>query len=571
MDFHCAARGAFGVLLVSGMVCTAQANTPPTAPGNLTVSSHGLTTATLRWDASSDDKRVNGYRVFVNQIDVGTTRSLSYELTGLTPSTSYQVDVDATDGEAYSFLSSASFTTSSVGLPEGLDDPTSETVTTVLTSKSAIDCRGRNKRLPECQANPDEEPPEEDPSTEDPSPDESPVDCRGRNKRLPACQDPSGEEPPTEEPPVDEPPVDEPPVDEPPTEEPPVSTGPPAGWGIVFEDHFDGYGDLDTSSSDKLWRFETMQDGLHRAGNSGMDEFGDTDVPDWQSARGKRWSAWYDKYTEENAYRSAGNLVMQGLVSGEADPTRPDDYLDNGILTQYGSSKLYTAWIDTWSRKYVNDLGKHVTDPDSPGRTFKYGYFETRVNFSEMKTPGFRLSMWLMPASTDAEGQYLVESTAYDSDGDNGVEIDLFEYEWIGVEHENRLQLSVHGGAAGGSSTNYDTSESNIAIHEGWHTIGFLWEADRLVWSIDGKVIKTVTDVAIIPDVYSYLIVSREMNSGVKTEGIDSINEGDVLEVLPYRPRDPGLYAHNVWEFRDRIATDRALVDYIKVWQPPHD
>ena len=95
-----------------------------------------------------------------------------------------------------------------------------------------------------------------------------------------------------------------------------------------------------------------------------------------------------------------------------------------------------------------------------------------------------------------------------------------------------------------------------------------MWQEDKIVWSLDGQVVKTVLNESLIPDVYSYLILSREMNSGVKTQGIDIIEDGDVLEQLPYRPRDPGLYAQNVWEFRDRLATDQALVDYVRVWQP---
>lgn len=371
-----------------------------------------------------------------------------------------------------------------------------------------------------------------------------------------------------DEPPVEKLPEEEPPVDEPPVHEPPVTGGPPDGWSLVFDDAFDGSGDLAVGTSESLWRFEGLADGLHRAGNSGMDEFGNTDVPSWRSPAGKRWSAWYDGHQTDNAYRSGGLLVMQGFASVEPDPTRPDTYMDEGRLVDYGSGKLYSAWLDTWSRKYDVSLGKHVVDPSSPNRVFRYGYFETSVSFAGMVTPGFRLSLWLMPASRDAEGQDLVVSDAYDSDGDNGVEIDIFEYEYLTDAQSNRLQLSLHGGAAGSAATTFDAGDIGVDLRSGFHTIGFRWEADRLEWSIDGTVVKTVTDTALIPDVYSYLILSREMNSGVKREGIDSVRDGDPIEVLPYRPRDPGLYASNVWLHRDRLAYDRALIDHVRVWQP---
>lgn len=43
--------------------------------------------------------------------------------------------------------------------------------------------------------------------------------------------------------------------------------------------------------------------------------------------------------------------------------------------------------------------------------------------------------------------------------------------------------------------------------------------------------------------------------------------EGEAVELLPNRPRDFGLYATNVWAFRDSIDDDKAQVNYIRVWQ----
>jgi len=311
-----------------------------------------------------------------------------------------------------------------------------------------------------------------------------------------------------------------------------------------------------------------MEDGLHRAGNSGMNESGSTDVPDWQSVNGKRWSAWYNDFNDANAYRENGALVMGGWMSDRADPTRPVPYDDNGVYTDYGSNKLYTGWLDTWSRKWVGPSDEHVVDPASPAKSFKYGYFEAKINVSSMNTPGFRLSMWLMPASTDAAGQQLVVDTAYDHDGNNGVEIDLFEYEWTGSSTANNLIMGVHGGGAGTDLNIVNAANAGHNLRQGWHTLGLKWTTDEIVWTLNGDVVKRITDSELIPDVYSYLIISREMNSGVKRTGLDNINTDDKLEAPPFRPRDPGLYAENVWEFRQHINTDIALIDYVRVWQP---
>ncbi len=95
--------------------------------------------------------------------------------------------------------------------------------------------------------------------------------------------------------------------------------------------------------------------------------------------------------------------------------------------------------------------------------------------------------------------------------------------------------VPVSGGAPEGWSVVFDDDfdgSGDLAVGSAdSHTIGFLWESDRLVWSIDGTVVKTVTDTTLIPDVYSYIILSREMNSGVKREGIDGFLDGDPIEL----------------------------------------
>ena len=62
--------------------------------------------------------------------------------------------------------------------------------------------------------------------------------------------------------------------------------------------------------------------------------------------------------------------------------------------------------------------------------------------------------------------------------------------------------------------------------------------------------------------------MSREMNSGVKRTN-SNITAEDTVEQEPFIPGDPGLFANNIWEFRERLVTDQALVDYIRVWQRP--
>jgi len=344
---------------------------------------------------------------------------------------------------------------------------------------------------------------------------------------------------------------------------------PPTNWQLVFNDDFDGNGTVDVTSQDRNWRFETMDDGLHRAGNSGIDADGNI-INQFNSVRGKRWSGWYNQLNDQNAYRDDGILVLKGTDSGEPDPTRPTDYMDNGVATMYGSSKLYTAWLDTFSRVYDNTVMGHIVDPASPGKAFKYGYIEARVSFERIKTPGFRLSIWLLPATADEAGQQLVVDRAYDADGNNGVEIDIFEYEWTNQANASRIQMALIGGAAGNEHFNVHTTDltPSVDVSEGFHTIGLLWLEDTLDWYLNGTRVFAVTDPDLIPDVFSYPIISREMNSGVKRNTGNNSDVTDVFEQPPFIPQDAGLYANNIWEYRDRLATDEALVDYFRIWQP---
>lgn len=70
----------------------------PTTPSGLTSSNVTGTSATLAWNASTDNVGVTGYNVYRNGIRITTTTGTSYTNTGLTQSTTYQYQVSAVDG-----------------------------------------------------------------------------------------------------------------------------------------------------------------------------------------------------------------------------------------------------------------------------------------------------------------------------------------------------------------------------------------------------------------------------------------------------------------------------------------
>ncbi len=69
----------------------------PTKPTNVTSSLITGTSFYISWTASTDNSFVTGYKIFLNNIEVGTTSSTNYNATGLSISTSYAVTIQAYD------------------------------------------------------------------------------------------------------------------------------------------------------------------------------------------------------------------------------------------------------------------------------------------------------------------------------------------------------------------------------------------------------------------------------------------------------------------------------------------
>ncbi len=73
---------------------------PPTWPGGSYVEASDVLEeeASLMWSAADDDLAVTSYGVLVNGSEYGTTSGTSYSLSGLSPSTGYNIQIEARDG-----------------------------------------------------------------------------------------------------------------------------------------------------------------------------------------------------------------------------------------------------------------------------------------------------------------------------------------------------------------------------------------------------------------------------------------------------------------------------------------
>ena len=72
--------------------------TAPTTPGTPVIGSRTRSSIAISWAGSTDNVRVAGYRVYLNDAPAGETQATAYTLEGLKCGRSYAVAVDAVDG-----------------------------------------------------------------------------------------------------------------------------------------------------------------------------------------------------------------------------------------------------------------------------------------------------------------------------------------------------------------------------------------------------------------------------------------------------------------------------------------
>lgn len=124
--------------------------TAPSRPSGLAITNVTTSQVSLSWRASTDNVGVTGYRVYRGGTQVGTTTSLAFTDTGLTPNTSYAYTVYAHDaaGNRSSASASRSATTAAVSNPPPTNpNPPSGTYTTNFDqSENPLSENGRWRR-----------------------------------------------------------------------------------------------------------------------------------------------------------------------------------------------------------------------------------------------------------------------------------------------------------------------------------------------------------------------------------------------------------------------------------------
>lgn len=102
-------------------VTTATADTEdPTAPTSLVASNTTQTTTDLSWTASTDNVGVTSYTIYQGGSEIGTSATTSFNVTGLTASTSYSFTVRANDAAANQSTDSNAANITTTSAPSGV-------------------------------------------------------------------------------------------------------------------------------------------------------------------------------------------------------------------------------------------------------------------------------------------------------------------------------------------------------------------------------------------------------------------------------------------------------------------
>ncbi|MFT5149678.1 MAG: chitodextrinase, partial [Flavobacteriales bacterium] len=110
-------RGVVGVFELDGTPPPVDTE-DPSNPSNLVASNIGGTSATLTWNAATDNIGVSQYNISIDGTVVGTSGGTSFVVTGLSPTTTYATSVNAQDaaGNTSPGSASTSFTTGAVDI-----------------------------------------------------------------------------------------------------------------------------------------------------------------------------------------------------------------------------------------------------------------------------------------------------------------------------------------------------------------------------------------------------------------------------------------------------------------------
>lgn len=204
---------------------------------------------------------------------------------------------------------------------------------------------------------------------------------------------------------------------------------------------------------------------------------------------------------------------------------------DNQVEEKDGNIYLYYRKSQTDPTKYY--VGRFFSKQKY---STAYGYFECRMHV--VRPQGYQSAFWMMP---DQEGG-LTPNGVIDGTAHDGAEIDIFE----GVQSGDKYWTGLHYDGYGDFHQNVGKEIPAPGLHsEEYHIFGFEWAPTFLKYYYDGKVVRTVTDPKLIPEVPHFLYLSGAIWSEI------GWSEMSVLDNA----------------FLNSGGVDKAYFDYVRVFK----
>jgi len=128
----------------------------------------------------------------------------------------------------------------------------------------------------------------------------------------------------------------------------------------------------------------------------------------------------------------------------------------------------------------------------------QYGYIEARIKLPYVKDWGFWPAFWTTIG-------WKVNSSH------NAAEIDIFEM-YGGREEPNIIHTNIHKEYPDGNPYGAIVTMPNFSYAD-WHKYAVEWNADRIIWYVDGKAIRTLSNHSIVDQVSIILNLAIQSQS----------------------------------------------------------
>ena len=220
-----------------------------------------------------------------------------------------------------------------------------------------------------------------------------------------------------------------------------------------------------------------------------QDDFNTFNTNRWIKVHNCDHDGAYQLFRNQNIWTANGNLVIEvnntKATCLNPDPDHPSSWCCGSCTA--GTQFNYTGgWVET-QNEYST----------------RFGYIEARIKFpfrrENNKSWGFGYGFW---------------AWRYDGEASNVAEIDPMELFGGDFKQPNSFNTSVH--TCYGAST----CSKNMFLtltdfdYRDWHTYAIEWNSNRMIWYVDGKAVRTLSNHGIIDPVRIILSlgVQREKN-----------------------------------------------------------